>query len=307
MDVLSTVLLSLFVVGYLVLAGADIGLGMLMPKVARTPEQRRRVVAAIAPYFLASEVWLVAAVGVLAGLFPALDHHVVTELWPPLVTLLGAWLVRDAGLWLRARVDTPSWRAVCDTAIVAGSWAVAASWGLVLAGLLTGGLTMGLFTPLCVVTVLALFALRGASFGAERLVGEFHDDSADVAARGTRILARAALAAAVLAAASAPLPGGVLTDRPMAAAVSAVVLVVALAVTSGLTGPMLSRHTSALAMAAAGVLTALSAQLPIEPVPATTAAFVWVMLAPAVPFMVFGQVWMYRLARRPAPAPTFFA
>ena len=307
MDVLTTVLLALFVVGYLVLAGADIGLGMLMPKVARTPEQRRRVVAAIAPYFLASEVWLVAAVGVLAGLFPALDHHVVTELWPVLVALLGAWLIRDAGLWLRARVDTPSWRAVCDSAIVAGSWGVAASWGLVLAGLLTDGLTASPFTALCVLTVLALFALRGASFGAERLVGEFHDDSADVAAQATRIMARVALGAGLLAAGAALLPGGVVTDRPVVAAAATVVLLAVLAVTSGLAGPMLSRHTSALAMGAAGVLTALSAHLPVEPVPATTAVFVWVMLAPAVPFMVVGQVWMYRLARRPAPAPTFFA
>ncbi|KOX22124.1 cytochrome d ubiquinol oxidase subunit II [Nocardiopsis sp. NRRL B-16309] len=307
MDVLSTVLLALFVVGYLVLAGADIGLGLLMPVVARTPEQRRRAVAAIAPYFLASEVWLVAAVGVLAGLFPALDHHVVAELWPVLVTLLGGWLVRDSGLWLRARVDAPSRRAVCDTAVVAGSWVVAASWGLVLAGLLTGGLTASVFTPLCAVAVLALFALRGASFGAERLVGALHDDSADVAARATRVVARVALAAALLATGAAPLPGGVATDRPVVAAASALVLLVLLAVTSGVRGPMLSRHTSALAMGAAGVLTALSAQLPTEPVPATTAVFVWAALAPAVPFMVLGQVWMYRLARRPAPAPTFFA
>jgi cytochrome bd-type quinol oxidase subunit 2 len=307
MDVLSPLLLALFVVGYLVLAGADIGLGMLMPKVARTPGQRHRVVAAIAPYFLASEVWLVAAVGVLAGLFPALDHHVVTELWPVLSTLLGAWLVRDAGLWLRARVDTPSWRAVCDTAVVAGSWIVAASWGLVLAGLLTGGLTLSVFTPLCAAAVLALFALRGASFGAERLVGEFHDDSADVAARATRVLARVALGAAVLAVAAAPLPGGVVTDRPLVAAALAAVVLAALALTSGLTGPMLSRHTSAVAMGAAGVLAALAARLPIEAVPSTTEVFVWVMLAPAAPVMVLGQVWMYRLARRPAPQPTFFA
>ncbi|WP_198662548.1 cytochrome d ubiquinol oxidase subunit II, partial [Nocardiopsis sp. TNDT3] len=166
MDLLSSALLALLVVGYLVLAGADIGLGMLMPRLARGPEQRRRVVAAIAPYFLASEVWLVAAVGVLAGLFPALEHHAVAELWPVLAVLLAGWLVRDAGLWLRARVDGERWRLVCDCALVGGSWALAAAWGLVVAGLLAGGLTASAFTPLCAVAVTALFALRGAAFGA---------------------------------------------------------------------------------------------------------------------------------------------
>ncbi|WP_017599465.1 cytochrome d ubiquinol oxidase subunit II, partial [Nocardiopsis lucentensis] len=118
MDVLSSALLALFLVGYLVLAGSDVGLGMLMPAVARTPGQRRRTVAAVAPCFLASEVWLVAAVGVLAGLFPYTEHHVVAKLWPVLVALLAGWLVRDAGLWLRARLDRPGWRSACDGAVV---------------------------------------------------------------------------------------------------------------------------------------------------------------------------------------------
>ncbi|MCK9870465.1 cytochrome d ubiquinol oxidase subunit II [Nocardiopsis dassonvillei] len=240
MDLLSSALLALLVVGYLVLAGADIGLGMLMPRLARGPEQRRRVVAAVAPYFLASEVWLVAAFGVLAGLFPALEHHVVAELWPVLAVLLAGWLVRDAGLWLRARVDGDRWRLVCDCALVGGSWALAAAWGLVVAGLLAGGLTASAFTPLC-----------------------------------------AALAAVLLA---------------------------ALAATSGLVGPMLSRHTSAAAIAVPGLLVALAVpELPWAPIPSTTAVFVWATLVPVIPVMFVGQVWLYRMTRRPAVAPTFFA
>ncbi|MFC9088342.1 cytochrome d ubiquinol oxidase subunit II [Nocardiopsis dassonvillei] len=307
MDLLSSALLALLVVGYLVLAGADIGLGMLMPRLARGPEQRRRVVAAIAPYFLASEVWLVAAVGVLAGLFPALEHHVVAELWPVLAVLLAGWLVRDAGLWLRARVDGDRWRMVCDCALVGGSWALAAAWGLVVAGLLAGGLTASAFTPLCAVAVTALFALRGAAFGAERLVGPADSESADVAARDTRPLARLALGAAALAATAAVLPGGP-DPSPGPAAALTFVLLAALVATSGLAGPMLSRHTSAVAIAVPGLLVALAApELPSVPVPSTTAVFVWATLVPVIPVMFVGQVWLYRMTRRPAVTPTFFA
>ncbi len=307
MDLLSSALLALLVVGYLVLAGSDVGLGMLMPRLARGPEQRRRVVAAVAPYFLASEVWLVAAVGVLAGLFPALEHHVVAELWPVLAVLLAGWLVRDAGLWLRARVDGDRWRLACDCALVAGSWALAASWGLVVAGLLAGGLAASAFTPLCAVAVTALFALRGAAFGAERLVGPADSESADVAARDTRPLARLALGAVALAAVAAALPGGP-DPSPGPAAALAAVLLAALAATSGLVGPMLSRHTSAVAIAVPGLLVALAAPgLPSAPIPSTTAVFVWATLGPVIPVMFVGQVWLYRMTRRPAVAPTFFA
>ncbi|WP_026122645.1 cytochrome d ubiquinol oxidase subunit II [Nocardiopsis halotolerans] len=310
MDILSSALLALLVVGYLVLAGSDVGLGMLMPHVARGPDQRRRVVSAIAPYFLASEVWLVSTVGVLAGLFPALEHHAVAALWPVLVALLVGWLVRDAGLWLRARVDGDRWHLACDGAIVAGSWTLAAAWGLVVAGLLTDGLTMSPFTPLCTIAVTSLFALRGAAFGAERLVGPADSESADVAARDTRTLARIALGAVALTAASAPLPGGPAPDdgTALAAAVAlTAVLLAVLVATSGLAGPMLSRHTSALAIAVPGLVVALAARLPAEPIPSTVAVFVWAFLVPVVPVMFVGQVWLYRMTRRPAVTPTFFA
>jgi cytochrome bd-type quinol oxidase subunit 2 len=306
----SAVLLALFVVGYLVLAGSDVGLGMLMPHVARTPAERRRVVAAIAPYFLASEVWLVAAVGVMAGLFPVLEHHVVGSLWPVLVVLLAGLLFRDAGLWFRGRVDSARWRFTCDTAIVAGSWTLAVCWGLVLAGLLGGGASLNLFTVLGAAAVVSLFALRGAAFGAERLVGpddtECGAESADAAARATRTLARVALGAVVVTAAVA-VAGGPVPAEPGVASALVTVLLAVLAATSGLTGPMLSRHTSALAIAVPGLLVALCAQLPSADVPGMTGVFVWSMLLPAVPVMLIGQVWLYRMTRRPAVSPSFFA
>lgn len=307
MELLSAALLALFVVGYLVLAGSDVGLGMLMPHVARTPDERRRVVAAVAPYFLASEVWLVAALGVLAGLFPVLEHRLVGGLWPVLVVLALGWLVRDAGLWFRSRVDDRRWWSACDTAVVAGSWTLAVAWGLALTGLVGGGLAADPFTVLGTVAVVALFALRGAAFGAERLVGASEAESADAAARATRPLARAALAAVVSASLVGVGFGDPALARPEVAALLVVTLVAALAATSGLTGPMLSRHTSALAIAVPGLLVALAVELPPSDLPGMTGVFVWSMLLPVVPVMLLGQVWLYRMTRRPATAPTFFA
>jgi cytochrome bd ubiquinol oxidase subunit II len=309
---LSASLLALFVVGYLVLAGSDVGLGMLIPHVARTPAERRRAVSAIAPYFLGSEVWLVAAVGVLAGLFPVVEHHVVSGLWPVLVVLLAGWLLRDAGLWLRARVDDRRWHRACDSAIVAGSWALAVCWGLALTGLAGGGLAPGPFTVLGTASVVSLFALRGAAFGAERLVGPSDAESADAAARATRPLARVALGCVALASLVAAAPavvggGGPVLEAPWAAAALAAVLLAVLAATSGLSGPMLSRHTSALAIAVPGLLVVLCAPLPAADAPGMTGVFVWTVLAPAVPVMLLGQVWLYRMTRRPAVSPTFFA
>lgn len=125
MESVAVVLLLVLLGGYFVFAGSDIGLGMLLPYAARSPAERRRLIAVIAPYFLGSEVWLVATIGVVAGLVPVWEAAVVTAQWPVFVLLLAAWLGRDAGLWLRGRLPAARWRAVWDGAVAAGSWLLA--------------------------------------------------------------------------------------------------------------------------------------------------------------------------------------
>ncbi|WP_067967311.1 cytochrome d ubiquinol oxidase subunit II [Nocardiopsis trehalosi] len=334
METVPALFLTGLMVGYFVLAGCDIGLGMLLPHLARTPAERRRLVAAAAPYFLGTEVWLVGAVGVVAGLFPALKAALVADLWPVLTALLAGWLLRDAGLWFRSRVAAPAWHRTWEAAITAGSWVLAGAWGLVVGGLLAGGSPASPFALACAVCVTALFALRGAAFGAERLVppeaepvtvpgppaagggallvaaraGTAVDsaEAADAAGRATRVLARAALAAGGVAAAAALITGAA-PDRPVAALAAAAVLGAVLAATAGLSGPRLSRHTSALAIAVPPLVVAAAVALPVEPVPGGTLALVGYALAPVVPLMVLGQVWLYRMLRRPAPTAGFFA
>ena len=65
--------LGLVVCGYFALAGYDYGVGMLLPAFDRDERQRRRVLGAFGPFFLANEVWLVAAVGLRFGAFPHLE------------------------------------------------------------------------------------------------------------------------------------------------------------------------------------------------------------------------------------------
>ncbi|WP_460863524.1 cytochrome d ubiquinol oxidase subunit II, partial [Nocardiopsis coralliicola] len=211
METLPILALALLAGGYAVLAGCDVGLGMLLPQLARTPAERRRLVAAAAPYFLGTEVWLVAAIGLAAGAFPDLKAAVAGPLWPVFTALAAAWIVRDAGLWLHARSAGRTWRAACEAAITAGSWVLAACWGAAVAGLLTGSAPTSPFAIACAALVVVLVLLRGAAFGAERLAGAGAPESgagADSAARLTRWPARAGLLALALAAAAALLPGG---------------------------------------------------------------------------------------------------
>jgi len=175
MDMLAVALLGFFTVGYFLLAGADIGVGMALPYLGRGGAERRVVIAAIAPFFLGNEVWLVGTAGILAGGFPVLEGKLLTGLFPAVVALLAGWIVRDMGLWLRGRVAARLWHRLCDGAITAGSWTVALSWGWMLTGLLNGTADHVLTGPgavLAAVVVAGLFLAHGLAFAALRLTGE---------------------------------------------------------------------------------------------------------------------------------------
>ncbi len=171
MDILWLGVFALLLIGYFALEGFDIGLGMLLPVLGRTGAERDRLVAGMAPFVLAGEVWLVAVVGVLFGAFPHLEGEVLFTLYPLVVGLLVSWVLRDAGLWFRRRLDGRAWRAFWDGVLCVGSFGLALTWGLALAALVQGGPVL---TPLGVgyaALVVGVFALHGRRFAVWRLGG----------------------------------------------------------------------------------------------------------------------------------------
>ncbi|MEV0583970.1 cytochrome d ubiquinol oxidase subunit II [Nonomuraea sp. NPDC050310] len=202
---MEALILAFFAIGYLVLGGADIGVGMLLPYLGRTSGERREVIAAIAPFFLGNEVWLVATAGVLTGLFPTGEGELLSGNYAVVVGLLAAWVVRDMGLWLRGRLSGATWRLVWDGAIVAGSWGLAISLGLLL-----GDALVGLGGPVALLPgllVALLLAVHGLAFASLRLRGELRERASVLAGRsaGWRAyaLTSAALAALVVIAGGA--------------------------------------------------------------------------------------------------------
>lgn len=194
METIAVVVLAFYAVGYFVLGGADIGAGMLLPILARGPAERRLMVAAIVPFFLANEVWLIATAGILVGLFPRLEGALLSGLFPLFVALLAGWVTRDMGLWFRGRMDGDragawAWRATCDGAITLGSWVVAGSWSWIFAGLIAGypyGVITEPAAAVAVLALLAVFALHGMAFTGLRVSGDLRERLARWLGTGTR-------------------------------------------------------------------------------------------------------------------------
>jgi cytochrome bd-type quinol oxidase subunit 2 len=134
------VLLTVLVAGWVLLDGAVQGAGATLLRQRdhdgsdrrREPAERRVVLGAVGPLLLPGDVWLVAAIGVLVGVFPHAAAELLNAGYPVAITLIGSWVLRDAGIWLRSRRQGQVWRDVWDAVLVVASIVLAGSWGALL-------------------------------------------------------------------------------------------------------------------------------------------------------------------------------
>ncbi|WP_431885871.1 cytochrome d ubiquinol oxidase subunit II [Micromonospora wenchangensis] len=266
MPLLWYALLGLFFAGYLVLAGYDYGVGLLLAR-RDTPAAHRAGLTALGPFFLGNEVWLVATVGILFGAFPTLEGELLSGHYPAVAGALVGVILVTVGVQLRSRPSGPAARRGWDRVIVAGSALAAFGWGALLAGLLQGlpidaaGHVAGqthLATPFVAATGLALLALA-AAHGATFLTLRLPAADAPATARLARRLLVGALAAVATATAL-----GLLSDRVRAATrqpLPAVLLVVALVGALLAARAALRRGRPGVALAATGAALALPVAL----------------------------------------------
>ncbi|UBU13558.1 cytochrome d ubiquinol oxidase subunit II [Nonomuraea gerenzanensis] len=206
MEIVWLLVVGLLLAGWYALDGFALGAGMFLAALRGDARSRRHVVAAVGPFFLANEVWLIAFAGVLAVTFPDAEAALFTALYPVIVLMVAAWLVRDLGMWFRARRPEPGWQRWWETTQAVASLVFAAAAGLFLGNAVQepGDGVLRMLNPyglLGALTTVALFALHGTAFLALRTTGELRERARRAGGR----LAPAALGLLVLLVATAPL------------------------------------------------------------------------------------------------------
>lgn len=146
-------LLTLLAVGYLLLAGLDYGVAVCA--------SGERDLDRLAPFFLGNEVWLVAAVGLLFGAFPAGEGQLLGQYRAPIaVALVGVVLVTASfGL----RIFSPSGR--WDSVSRVGGVMAGIGWGATIGAIVQGGqFRVSFLVVACAAGLVALLAAHGWAF-----------------------------------------------------------------------------------------------------------------------------------------------
>ena len=229
---------------YLVTEGFDFGVGMLLPILGRSEDDRRTMIQSIGPVWDGNEVWLVIAGAATFAAFPVWYATMFSGFYVALLLLLILLITRIVSFEWRGKADSKAWRGFWTWVNAIASVGIPLLWGIALSSLLHGvpvsstqeftGTFWDLFTPYTVfagVALVALCALHGAVYLGLRTSG-------DLRARAEGTAARLSVPAALIGAAfltwtlvvgiqnndQSVFPGIVVVVLAAAAAVAAVVL-----------------------------------------------------------------------------------
>jgi cytochrome d ubiquinol oxidase subunit II len=138
MDTIWFAIVVVMLTAFTVLDGFDFGVGIIHRVVARTDQERRTVLAAIAPVWDGNEVWLIAAGGVLFMAFPRTYATAFSGFYLALFIVLWLLILRGVAIELRSHQDNMLWREFWDTVLVLVSGLLAIVFGAALGNLVRG-------------------------------------------------------------------------------------------------------------------------------------------------------------------------
>jgi cytochrome bd ubiquinol oxidase subunit II len=138
METLWFMIVAVMVAAYVVLDGFDLGAGAIYLGVARTSDDRRRILRAIGPVWDGNEVWLLAAGGTLYFAFPLLYASSFSGFYLPLMMVLWLLMLRGIGIELRAHMANPVWVGFFDLIFCVSSVLLAIFFGAALGNVVRG-------------------------------------------------------------------------------------------------------------------------------------------------------------------------
>src|SRR5882672_5389189 len=122
-------IVSFMLIGYIVLDGRNFGAGMLHWVVAKTPEERRQVIAAIGPLWSWHEVWLVAFGGTLLAIFPRLLASAFAGYYLALFLILWCFILRGISIEVGGHINDRLWQGFWDFVFVFSNFLLAILFG----------------------------------------------------------------------------------------------------------------------------------------------------------------------------------
>lgn len=201
-------LVGVLLIGFAIMDGHDMGVGMLLPVLGRDDTERRVMINTVAPHWDGNQVWFITAGGAIFAAWPFVYATAFSGLYWAMLLVLFALFFRPVGFEYRSKLSAPTWRKAWDWGLFAGSAVPALVFGVAFGNLFLGvpfrldenmrsfysGSFWALLNPFALlfgVVSLSMLTLQGATFLSHRTEGDLQAR----AKKAARIVAVVLLAA----------------------------------------------------------------------------------------------------------------
>lgn len=174
-------LLGVLLIGFAATDGFDMGVGALLPFVARTDIERRIAINTIGPVWEGNQVWFILGGGAIFAAWPALYALSFSGFYLAMFIVLLALILRPVGFKYRSKKEDPVWRERWDWALFVGGAVPALIFGVAVGNTLRGvpfhftndlrpiyeGSLFGLLNPValyCGAVSVAMIVMHGAAW-----------------------------------------------------------------------------------------------------------------------------------------------
>lgn len=132
------VIISAVLIGFTITDGFDMGVGILLPIIGKTNNERRIMINSIAPHWDGNQVWLITAGAGIFAAWPDVYAASFSGFYIAMILVLCALYFRPLGFDYRGKLENSKWRNLWDSGIFIGSFVPALVFGVAFGNLLQG-------------------------------------------------------------------------------------------------------------------------------------------------------------------------
>jgi cytochrome bd ubiquinol oxidase subunit II len=131
-------LVGILLLGFAVMDGHDMGVGTLLPFVAKDDVERRVVINTVGPHWDGNQVWFITGGGAIFAAWPLVYATAFSGFYWAMLAVLWALFFRPVGFDYRSKVAHPTWRTAWDWGLFVGGAVPALIFGVAFGNLLEG-------------------------------------------------------------------------------------------------------------------------------------------------------------------------
>lgn len=131
-------LIGVILVVFMISDGFDMGIGCLLPLVARNDDERRIVINSVGAHWEGNQVWLILAGGALFAAWPRVYAAAFSGFYVAMILVLCSLFFRPLAFDYRGKIADARWRKMWDAGLVIGSLVPPVVFGIAFGNLLLG-------------------------------------------------------------------------------------------------------------------------------------------------------------------------